>query len=284
MGRRHAPPPSRSKQLNMPSPHSNTPGRLAGKVALIIGAGTGIGEAAARIFAREGAKVALADIQFEAVRAVASAISPDHTIAKPFRVNVTDDDSVTQLLEDVVGHFGQLHCLFNTAGGSLPEDSLVTDVPLNVWERTMNLDVRGTLLGCRHAIPKMIASGGGSVINMSSGAALRGSGKAHIYASAKGAIVSLTRNLAGAYAQHGVRANAICCGRINTKRVRETYGIPGQPGNSEDAMKVDEVIKTYPYWYGEPEDVANIALFLASDESRMITGASIPADGGRSAY
>jgi NAD(P)-dependent dehydrogenase (short-subunit alcohol dehydrogenase family) len=264
--------------------HPAQTGRLAGKVALIIGAGTGIGESAARIFAREGARVALADIQFDAVKSVAASVCRDGVKAKAFAVDVTNDDSMRQLLDDVMSSFGALHCLFNTAGGSLPQDSLVTDVPLEVWDKTMNLDLRGTLLGCRYAIPKIIASGGGSVVNMSSGAALRGSGKAHVYAAAKGAIVAVTRNLAGAYAQQGVRANAICCGRINTQRIRNTYGIPGQPGKSEDAMKVDDTIKTYPYWFGEPEDVANIALFLASDESRMITGASIPADGGRSAY
>ncbi|WP_442595101.1 SDR family NAD(P)-dependent oxidoreductase [Parapusillimonas sp. JC17] len=271
----------------MPSNQENTvsrPGRLAGKVALIIGAGTGIGECAAKMFAAEGARVALADIQFDAVKSVALSICPDSARARAFAVDVTSDDSVRQLMEDVVAGFGALHCLFNTAGGSLPQDSLVTDVPLDIWDKTMNLDLRGTLLGCRYAIPKIVASGGGSVVNMSSGAALRGSGKAHIYSAAKGAIVSVTRNLAGAYAKDGVRANAICCGRINTQRIRDTYGIPGQPGKSEDSMKVDDTIKAYPYWFGEPEDVAGIALFLASDESRMITGASIPADGGRSAY
>lgn len=260
------------------------PGRLSGKVALIIGAATGIGECAAHMFAREGARVALADIQFEGVSAVAKAISPDSGIAKAYRVDVLDDDSVRQLADEVMADFSALHCLLNTAGGSLPQDSLVTEVPLEVWDKTMNLDVRGTILACRYAIPKIIESGGGSVVNMSSGAALRGSGKAHIYAAAKGAIVSLTRNLAGAYAKYGVRANAICSGRVNTKRVRETYGIPGQPGKSHDAMQVDETIKTYPFWFGEPEDMAHIALFLASDESRMITGAAIPAEGGRSAY
>jgi NAD(P)-dependent dehydrogenase (short-subunit alcohol dehydrogenase family) len=119
---------------------------------------------------------------------------------------------------------------------------------------------------------------------MSSGAALRGSGKAHIYAAAKGAIVSLTKTLAGTYAKDNVRANAICAGRINTERVRQTYGIPGKPGSSHDAMRVDELIKEYPFWFGEPDDIAHIATFLASDESRMITGAAIPADGGRSSY
>lgn len=259
-------------------------GRLAGKVALIIGAGSGIGRATAEIFAREGARLALADINTVAVQQVAKSISNNPRHAQAYHVDLTDDDSIHHLLTQLMRDFGQLNCFFNTAGGSLPQDSLVTDVDLEVWDRTMELDLKGSILGCRHAIPHIISSGGGSVVLMSSGAALRGSGKAHIYASAKGAITSLVQNLAGAYARHGVRANAICCGRINTQRIRDTYGIPGQPGKYQDAMRVDETIKNYPFWFGEPEDVANIALFLASDESRMITGASIPADGGRSAY
>lgn len=272
-----------SRPSNISIPPSRQ-GRLAGRVALIIGGGAGIGEAAAKLFFEEGARIALADIQLDAAQSVARAISMDAEMVQAFHVDVRQDASVKTLIDHVAGQFGQLHCLFNTVGGSLPEDAPVTDVDLEVWEKTMQLDLRGTILGCRHAIPLIIASGGGSVINMSSGAALRGSGKAHIYASAKGAIVALTRTLAGTYALHNVRANAICCGRINTQRIRDTYGIPGRPGNSEDVMKVDDMIKTYPYWFGEPEDVAHIALFLASHESRMITGASIPADGGRSAY
>ena len=259
-------------------------GRLAGNVALIVGAGSGIGRATAEVFAREGARLALADIDVEAVRQVAKSISTDPRYVMAYPVDMTNDESVNQLLKQLMNDFGQLNCFFNTAGGSLPQDSLVTDVDLAVWDRTMELDLKGSILGCRHAIPHIISSGGGSVVLMSSGAALRGSGKAHIYASAKGAITSLVQNLAGAYARHGVRANAICCGRINTQRIRDTYGIPGKPGKHQDAMKADDTIKTYPFWFGEPEDVANIALFLASGESRMITGASIPADGGRSAY
>jgi NAD(P)-dependent dehydrogenase (short-subunit alcohol dehydrogenase family) len=260
------------------------PGRLNGRIALIIGAGTGIGAASARMFAREGARVALADIDLASARTVAEEIARAGGAARAFHVDVTSDPSVAQLVDEAVAHFGGLHILFNTAGGSLPEDAPIPEVDLGVWDRTMNLDLRGTMLGCRHAIPRIIACGGGAVVNMSSGAALRGSGSAHIYASAKGAVISLTRNLAGTYARDNLRVNAISCGRINTERVRRTYGIPGQPGNSQDTMKVDEQIKTYPYWFGEPDDVAHIALFLASDESRMITGATIPADGGRSAY
>ena len=259
-------------------------GRLQGRVALIAGGAAGIGAATTLRFAHEGARVAIADIDIEGARRVARRVSDAGGEALAVVMNVRDDDSVRRGVDEVLERFGTLHILFNCAGGSIPEDAPVTDVDLSVWEHTMPLDVRGTLLTCRYAIPAIVTAGGGAVVNMSSGAALRGSGKAHIYAAAKGAVVALTRTLAGTYARDHVRVNAICAGRINTERIRRTYGIPGQPGGAHDAMQVDQQIKTYPFWFGEPDDIANIALFLASEESRMITGAAIPADGGRSAY
>ena len=259
-------------------------GRLRGKVAFISGGASGLGEATARLFAREGAAVAIADIRASSAQKVAEEIVSAGGAAAAFEADVTSEAKISAAVASAARHFGAIHVLFNCAGGSLPADAPVTVVDLGVWEKTMTLDVRGTILACRFVIPHIVAAGGGAVVNMSSGAALRGSGKAHIYAAAKGAIVSLTRALAGTYARDNVRANAICAGRINTERIRQTYGIPGKPGNSADAMQVDEVIKNYPFWFGEPEDIAHIALFLASDESRMITGAAIPADGGRSAY
>jgi NAD(P)-dependent dehydrogenase (short-subunit alcohol dehydrogenase family) len=264
--------------------HPNGSGRLQGKVAFITGGGGGIGEATARMFAREGAAVALADIRAESVRRIAADIVAAGGQAAAYEADVTSEDSISATVESAARQFGAIHVLFNCAGGSLPADAPVTEVDLGVWDKTMTLDLRGTILACRFAVPHIIAAGGGAVVNMSSGAALRGAGKAHIYAAAKGAIISLTRSLAGTYARNNVRANAICSGRINTERIRQTYGIPGKPGGSVDAMQVDELIKAYPFWFGEPDDIAHIALFLASDESRMITGAAIPADGGRSAY
>jgi NAD(P)-dependent dehydrogenase (short-subunit alcohol dehydrogenase family) len=260
-------------------------GRLEGKVVMIAGGGTGIGEAAALMFAREGARVVIGDIRADAAAVVAASVTAAGGEALGCTMNVRDEASVEAAFGELRARFGRLDILFNCAGGSIPTDAPITDVDMDVWSKTMELDAKGTMLTCRHAIRLMLESGaGGSVVNMSSGAALRGSGKAHIYAAAKGAIVSFTRVLAGTYAKDGVRANAICAGRINTQRIRDTYGIPGQPGKSQDAMQVDEQIKTYPFWFGEPEDIAAIALVLASDESRMITGAAIPADGGRSAY
>lgn len=260
------------------------PGRLQDKVVFISGGGTGIGEAAALMFAEEGARIVVADIRLEAAQAVAQSIAAIGGEALAWLCDVTDEASVRQAFDAAIDRFGSLNALLNNAGGSEPADAPIADVDMAVWERTLNLNVTGTLNCCRHAIPHLVRAGGGAIVNMCSGAALRGSSKSHLYTAAKGAIVSFTRVLAGTYAKDGIRANALCSGRINTERIRQTYGIPGQPGNSADPMQVDEQVKTYPFWFGEPRDMAGIALFLASDESRMITGAAIPADGGRSAY
>ncbi len=259
-------------------------GRLEGKVAFITGAGSGIGRAAALRFAREGAKVAIAEIRPELGAAVEQAVRAAGGEALALTTDVTDEASVAAAVAGAVVRFGKLDVLYSCAGGSVPEDGWVTEVDMAVWDQTLPLDLRGTFLAARHAIPEIIKAGGGAVINMSSGAALRGGSPSHVYVAAKGAIVSLTRAWAGNYASHNVRVNAICAGRILTERITGQYGTLDQPGPHVDRQNSAARAKDYPFWVGEPDDIAAIALFLASDESRMITGAAIPADGGRSAY
>lgn len=258
--------------------------RLPDKVVFITGGGAGIGEACAHLFSSEGARVAVADLRPDAAHEVAHAVRSSGGEALGLHCDVTDEASVRAALAATVERFGHLDALVNNAGGSEPSDAPITEVDMAVWKRTLDLNVTGTLLCCRHAVPLMVQAGGGAIVNMCSGAALRGSSRSHLYTAAKGSIVSFTRVLAGTYARNGIRVNALCSGRINTERVRRNYGIPGQPGAGPDPMQVDEQIKTYPFWFGEPSDMAAIALFLVSNESRMITGAAIPADGGRSAY
>ena len=255
--------------------------RLGGRVALISGGAWGIGRAAAELFAREGAKVAIADIDEKAGRALADTIG---SAALFVRTDVTDEASVQAAVAAVERAFGKLDILFNCAGGSTGEDAPIGKVDVAaVWDKTMRLDLLGTINCCQHAIPAIARAGGGAVVNMSSGAALRGASPAHLYTAAKGGIVSLTRALAGTYATSNVRVNAICAGRILTERILARYGTPADPKPAED-QQADQRVKAYPFWVGRPEDIANVALFLASEESRMITGAAIPADGGRSAY
>lgn len=259
--------------------------RLSGKVALITGGGMGgIGGAAARLFAREGARVAVCDIDAERGTASVDAVRAIGGQAIFVRADVTQDSDMQSAARQAVQAFGALHVLLSCTGGSIPADDLLPDVDLAVFEHTIRLDLLGTMLACRHAIPEIIRAGGGSVVNLSSGAALRGSSPSHIYTAAKGGIVSLTRALAGAYARSNVRVNAIAAGRILTRRILESFGAPGAPGPVADLQDAAGRVKEYPFWVGQPEDIANVALFLASDESRMITGATIPADGGRSAY
>jgi NAD(P)-dependent dehydrogenase (short-subunit alcohol dehydrogenase family) len=258
--------------------------RLAGKVAFVTGGGSGIARAASLLFAREGARVVVAEIDAALGGATADAVVAAGGDAVAVHTDVTDETSVREAIAVADARYGRLDILFNCAGGSLNADSQVTDVDLAVWDRTMALDVRGAMLVCRHGIPELVKAGGGSVVNMSSGAALRGSSPKHVYTAAKGAILSFTRALAGSYAKDNIRANAICAGRILTERILNNYGTADAPGPVADRQDAAGRVRDYPFWVGRPEDIANIALFLASDESRMITGATIPADGGRSAY
>jgi NAD(P)-dependent dehydrogenase (short-subunit alcohol dehydrogenase family) len=258
--------------------------RLAGKVAFVTGGGSGIARAASLLFALEGARVVVAEIDAALGAATADAVVAAGGDAVAVHTDVTDEHSVRASVVAAVARYGRLDILFNCAGGSLNADSQVTDVDLAVWDRTMALDVRGAMLVCRHGIPELVKAGGGSVVNMSSGAALRGSSPKHVYTAAKGAILSFTRALAGSYAKDNIRANAICAGRILTDRILNNYGTADAPGPVADRQDAAGRVRDYPFWVGRPEDIANIALFLASDESRMITGATIPADGGRSAY
>lgn len=253
-------------------------GRLDGKVAVITGAGSGIARAATLIFVREGAKVAVAEINTELGEASAAAAG-EHAVF--IHTDVTDEASVKALMDRAEETFGGIDILFNCAGGSIIEDTTVTDVDLAVWDHTIPLDLKGPFLCCRHGIPKLRARGGGAIINVSSVVALRGNHPAHVYAAAKGGLISLTRSLAGAYAGDGIRANVICPGLIKTERIRGRYVDAGHNRPRGGSVSTFE---SYPFGVGEPEDIANIALFLASDESRMVNAAIIPAEGGISAY
>ncbi|MGG5823069.1 SDR family NAD(P)-dependent oxidoreductase [Falsiroseomonas sp. HW251] len=259
--------------------------RLSGKVAFVAGGGGGIGSAAMRAFAAAGAAVVAADLNPDRAEAAAESVRAAGGHAVGLGFDVTDDASVASAVAQVVARFGRLDVLYNCAGGTDPADGPVTEVPLDAFDRTIALDLRGTFLCCRHAIPEIVRAGGGAVINMSSGAALRGANPAHCYSAAKGAILSLTRALAGHYAKQGVRVNCIASGRVMTERVIRTFGsLEDAKTSGRDPQDPIGRMRVYPFWVGDPEHIAATAVFLASDAARMITGATIAADGGRSAY
>lgn len=260
-------------------------GRLTGKVAFITGAGAGIAKATALAFVREGAKVALAEIKPELGRASEKKIRDAGGDALFLETDVTQDESVQRAIDAAVKHYGRLDILMNCAGGSFVEDVPVHKMDLAVFERTIALNLRHPFLTCRHGIPHMIAGGGGSIINFSTWLAHIGVEKP-AYAAAKGGIVAFTRTLATEYMKDGIRANAIAPATVRTERSIARWENPDSSAPKPSAavqarMAVSR--KLFPFSVAESDDIANVALFLASNDSRTVTGAVIPADGGRSA-
>lgn len=261
-------------------------GRLDGKVGFLTGAGAGIAKATAKRFVEEGARVAIVEINREAGTRAEREIRDAGGEAIFVETDVTQNDSVRRAVDATVGQFGRIDVLFNCAGGSLQEDVPVHEMDIEVWQRTIALNLLHPFLTCRHAIPHMMKNRGGSIINVTSHLGLTGSIKP-AYAATKGGIISFTKTLAAQYVEHGIRANAIAPGSIRTERQIKRYEHPEfmlaeKPG--AEARTRAAFQKLYPFSKGEPEDIAAIAVFLASDESRMLTGTTIAADGGRSSY
>lgn len=261
-------------------------GRLQGKVAFLTGAGAGIAKATAKAFVREGAKVAIIEINREAGSAAEREIREAGGDALFVETDVTQDDSVRAAVAKTVARYGRLDVIFNCAGGSLQEDAPVHEMDLDVWHRTVALNLLHPFLTCRHGIPHLIRAGGGAIVNVTSHLGLMGSIKP-AYAATKGGIISFTKTLAAQYVQYNIRANAIAPGSVRTERQIRRYEnqdfmLAGNP--SPAARERAAFQKLYPYSKGEPDDIAAIAVFLASGDSRMLTGTTIAADGGRSSY
>jgi NAD(P)-dependent dehydrogenase (short-subunit alcohol dehydrogenase family) len=260
--------------------------RLNGKVAFLTGGGAGIAKATALAFVKEGARVAIVDINADAGRRAEQEIKQAGGEVVFMQADVTQDGAVKQAIDATVAAFGRLDVLVNCAGGSVLEDVPVHEMSLEIWHRTITLNLLHPFLCCRHGIPHMIKGGGGSIINFSSMVGLTGIYRP-AYAAAKGGIMSFTKTLAAQYVQYGIRANAIAPGSIRTERAIKRYENKDWMLAEKPTGAVKErmiVQKLYPFSVGEPRDIAAIAVLLASDESRMITGTTIAADGGRSAY
>ena len=250
-------------------------GRLDGKVCVITGAGSGIGRACALRFAGEGARIAVADIAEEAGRAVAAEIIESGGDAQFVVVDVTDEESVASLYDEAEAQFGVIHVLVNNAGVLLPGDVSVLATERETWQRVLDINLTGVFLCCKHGIPKLLAASGGSVINMGSISGLVGSATSQIaYAASKGGVIALTRDVAVELARRGVRANAICPGPVETPLAMQLYGDPVAWERRRVHLPMGRL--------GTPDEIAETALFLASDESAGITGASIVVDRGLS--
>lgn len=245
--------------------------RLAGKVALITGGASGLGRVGAERFAAEGAAVVIADVGDgdEAVEAIAATGGE----ASYVHCDVTDEESVKSAVEHAVSTFGGLHVLYNNAGVMISDDDDPVSTPIATYHATMNINVLGSLLGCRFAIPAMLASGGGSIVNVASFVAHMGAATPQVaYTASKGAVLAMTREIAVIYARQGIRANALCPGPIMTPLLAKFL--------SDDAKRNRRLVHIPMGRFGEPTEIANGALFLASNESSWMTGQSLIIDGG----
>lgn len=250
---------------------TDRPGRLQDKVTLITGAATGLGRVAAELFAGEGAKVVIADVSDgdEAVEAIAASGGEAAYVA----TDVGDDDSVASAVAFAVETFGGLHVLYNNAGISPGDDDGPTNTSDETWTKTLDINVTGVARCCRHGIPAMLESGGGSIVNVASFVAHLGAATPQIaYTASKGAVLSMTREIAVIYARRGIRANALCPGPVLTPLLAKFL--------SDDAKRQRRLVHVPMGRFGEPIEIANGALFLASDESSFMTGQSLLIDGG----
>jgi len=248
-------------------------GRLDGKVCVITGSAGGMGREAALLFAREGGRVCVADMNEEAGEETAK----ECTEAFFQRVDVTDPDSVRGMYEATRERYGGVHVLYNNAGIMPEDDASIIDTDVSAWQRVQDVNTKGVYLCCKYGIPHLLESGGGSVINVSSFVALMGAATSQIsYTASKGAVLAMSRELAVEFARRGVRVNALCPGPVETPLLMRLF--------SQDQQAAQRRLVHLPMGrFARAEEIANAALFLASDDSSYVTGATFLVDGGLTA-
>jgi NAD(P)-dependent dehydrogenase (short-subunit alcohol dehydrogenase family) len=247
---------------------------LNGRVAIVTGAGGqgGIGETTARVLAEAGARVVLADLATSKLAETAAFLTKAGLDVSHCATDISDERSVESLIRFTQQKYGRLDILDNNAASQgQAEDRDVTSMSVELWDHIMSVNARGTMLMCKHALPVMIAGGGGSIINISSGTSTAGDFFATAYAASKGAINTFTRYVATQYGAKGVRCNALVLGLIATPVLKSVM-----PEPLRDIFRDNKLVGRL----GEPRDIAEMVLFLASDRSRFITGQLLPVDGG----
>jgi NAD(P)-dependent dehydrogenase (short-subunit alcohol dehydrogenase family) len=252
-------------------------GTLEGKVAVITGGASGIGEATVRLFVDEGCRVVVADVLDERGRRLVDGIGKS---AVYVHADVSQETQVRAAVEHAVSHFGRLDCVFNNAGlGGV--SGPIAEIPVDGFDRTIGILLRGVFLGMKHAAPIMKRQGTGSIVSTASVAGLQAGFGPHVYSAAKAAVIHLTRSVAMELGESGVRVNCICPGGIATPIFGKALGLD-EAAADEAAKKMETVLATHQpiQRAGLPEDIAQAALWLASDDSRFVTGHALVVDGG----
>jgi NAD(P)-dependent dehydrogenase (short-subunit alcohol dehydrogenase family) len=248
--------------------------RLDGKVALITGAGSGMGRVAAHLFAREGARVVAADLDERAGQETEALARDEGLEVRYARADVSRETDCRSMVAFAEETFGKLDILYNNAGIFPEADHSVVDTDEAVWDRVLAVNVKGVYLSCKYGIPAMLRAGGGSVVNIASFVALVGcSVPQDAYTASKGAVIALTRSLAVQFAPHGIRTNAICPGPIETPLLTSWL-------LTDPEAKALRLARNPTGRFGRPEEIVYLALYLASDEAAWTNGAIISADGG----
>jgi NAD(P)-dependent dehydrogenase (short-subunit alcohol dehydrogenase family) len=248
-------------------------GRLDGKVVVITGAAGGIGREAALLFSSEGARVCVADVDADAAGRTAA----EARDAFAARVDVADAQSVRAMYEETKARYGGIDVLYNNAGISPGDDASILETEVDAWQRVQDVNTKGVFLCCKHGIPHLLERGGGSVINVASFVALVGAATSQIsYTASKGAVLSLSRELAVQFARQGIRVNALCPGPVETPLLLRIWG--------DDPAAAQRRLVHLPMGrLAKPREIVNAALFLASDESSYVNGATFLVDGGLTA-
>jgi NAD(P)-dependent dehydrogenase (short-subunit alcohol dehydrogenase family) len=248
--------------------------RLKDKVSIITGAGSGMGRTAALLFAAQGAKVVVAEFSEAAGNETVRLVHDAGGEATFIRVDVSNEADAKRMVDHALMTYGGLDVLYNNAGVMPEADHSVIDTEVAVWDQVMAVNVRGVFLGCKYAIPAMQARGGGSIINIASFVAILGcSVPQDAYTASKGALLSLTRSLAVQFGPKGIRTNAICPGPIETPLLMDWL-------LKDEAAKQLRLARNPTGRFGKPEEIVNMAIYLASDESRFTNGAQLVVDGG----
>jgi NAD(P)-dependent dehydrogenase (short-subunit alcohol dehydrogenase family) len=249
--------------------------RLEGKVCVITGAGGGMGRDAAQLFVEEGAKVCVADANADAARETVSLLPEGSALAVD--ANVADERAVEAMFDATVAEFGGVDVLYNNAGISPADDDSILETDVEAWQRVQDVNTKGVFLCCKHGIPRLLERGGGSVINVASFVAILGAATSQIsYTASKGAVLSMSRELAVQFARQGVRVNALCPGPVETPLLLRIFG-------DDPAAYERRRIHLPMGRLAKPREIVNAALFLASDESSYVNGATFLVDGGLTA-